>query len=193
MTHTLIVFHSGTGSTAQLAEAARQGAAEIGTASLLRINGADIVDGRWRNESLLAELDEADAVLFGTPTYMGGPSAQFKAFADATGGRWERQALAGKLAGGFTIGSSLNGDQLQTLHYLSILASQHGMLWCNLAVTPGRDPLGRNPLGTQLGVTAQNVEGRVADAYIETARYLGRRIARMASRYEAAVNVEETV
>ncbi|GAB3255929.1 flavodoxin family protein [Chitinimonas naiadis] len=192
MTHTLIVYHSGTGTTAQLAEAARQGAVEIGTASVLCIDGADIVDGRFRREGLLAQLDEADAILFGSPTYMGGPSSQFKAFADATGERWSRQALAGKLAGGFTIGSTLNGDQLHTLSYFNILAAQHGMLWCSLAVAAGRDALGRNPLGTHLGVTAQSVEGRVADAYLETARYLGRRIARMASRYVAELETEQS-
>jgi len=36
---------------------------------------------------------------FGSPTYMGGPAAQFKAFADATGDRWAARTWANKVAG----------------------------------------------------------------------------------------------
>src|SRR4029077_994413 len=33
-------------------------------------------------------ITEADAIIFGTPTYMGGPSAQFKVFSDASSDVW---------------------------------------------------------------------------------------------------------
>jgi multimeric flavodoxin WrbA len=77
--------------------------------------GGDIVEGRLRNEAGLELADSARVVLFGSPTYMGGPSAQFKAFADASSERWSQRRWVDKLAGGFTIGASLNGDQLSTL------------------------------------------------------------------------------
>jgi multimeric flavodoxin WrbA len=43
---------------------------------------AKLADGAWE------KLDAADAIVFGTPTYMGGPSWQFKRFADASSKAW---------------------------------------------------------------------------------------------------------
>ena len=76
-------------------------------------------------------------MIFGCPTYMGGPSAQFKAFADASSDRWERQRWESKLCAGFTVGSNPSGDQLATLQYMTILAAQHGMLWAGIDIPGG--------------------------------------------------------
>ena len=81
---------------------------------------------------MLAQLDASDAIIFGSPTYMGGPAAQFKALADATGERWYRGAWRDKLAAGFTVSSGPSGDKLSTLHYFFTLAMQHGMIWIGL-------------------------------------------------------------
>lgn len=182
MTSVIIIYHSATDTTAQLAEAIRAGAAELADASLFRINGEDIIAGRFRHDGVWTTLDEADAIIFGSPTFMGGPSAQFKAFADASGDRWSEKKWADKLAAGFTIGANFNGDQLNTLTYFSIFAAQHGMLWCGLDIPGGYDAEGRNRLGTQLGLAAQT-EGSNVDAIdLATARYLGRRVASVARR-----------
>ncbi len=68
-------------------------------ATLIPIEGKDIVEGRYQNEDVLAKLGAADAIVFGTPTYMAGPSAQFKAFADATGMIWFQRGWRNKIAG----------------------------------------------------------------------------------------------
>ena len=52
-------------------------------------------------------LDAADAIIFGSPTYMGMASWQFKKFADATSKRWFTSAWKDKVAGGFTISATL--------------------------------------------------------------------------------------
>jgi NAD(P)H dehydrogenase (quinone) len=39
-------------------------------------------------EARAAELDGADAIIFGSPTYMGGVSAEFAKFKDWTAKRW---------------------------------------------------------------------------------------------------------
>src|SRR5690349_7768152 len=85
-----IIHFSGAGHTAALAEAVRKGAASVAGVSvnLIAIGGEDITQGRYSNEAAFAQLDASDAIVFGTPTYMGGPAAQFKAFADATAGQW---------------------------------------------------------------------------------------------------------
>ncbi|WP_439368617.1 hypothetical protein [Bradyrhizobium sp. DASA03120] len=50
------------------------------------------MSGRFQNESVLETIDRATAVAFGSPTYMGGPAAQFKAFADASSDRWSQHS-----------------------------------------------------------------------------------------------------
>ncbi len=177
-----IVYYSARGATARLAEAARAGVADVALPEMIRIADDDIVRGRFMDEAALARVDGAAAVLFGSPTFMGGPAAQFKAFADATSERWERQAWAGKAAGGFTCGACPNGDQSHTLAYFSILAAQHGMLWCNLDLPAGYGAHGLNAMGAQMGVVAEAADGVMTRGEIETAAYLGRRIADLAIR-----------
>ena len=176
----LIVYHTVTGTTRKLAQAAYEGALEVGPAELHAINGNEIHSGRFENDALLEAIDRSAGVLFGTPTFMGGPTAQFKAFADATGDRWGEARWSGKVAGGFTVGTNPSGDQLGTLVQLCIFAAQHGMIWSGLDLPGGQDPGGRNRLGAHLGLVADSRDGSVADIDCVTAKYLGNRIARIA-------------
>ena len=75
---------------------------------------------------------------------MGGPSAQFEAFADATSEIWCKQGWEDKIAAGFTCGSATNGDQGSTLQYFVTLANQRGMVWFGLALV--------RPMGTRIEV-----------------------------------------
>lgn len=176
-----IVFFSGTGTTAALAEAVAEGAGP--GAALYRLSGTDIVEGRYRETAVPEAVDAADAVIFGSPTYMGGPAAEFKAFADASSERWSEQRWAGKLAAGFTCGSQPNGDQSWTLAYFQTLAMQHGMLWCGLPGVP--EPDGANRLGNNLGATALGGLP-VAAADLATARALGSAVAATMTRLSRA-------
>lgn len=165
-----------------MAQALERGAAAIADVTLCRIISDDIISGRFQNEVLLQTIDAANGVAFGSPTYMGGPSAQFKAFADASSDRWSQQRWANKIAAGFTTGACASGDQLHTLTYFTILAAQHGMLWCGLDIPGGEDPNGRNRLGSQLGLATHLVDGGLPQSDLSSAEYLGRRLARIASR-----------
>ena len=151
-----VIYFTGSGHTTKLAEAVVKGAASVAgvTTHLIAINGDDIAKGRYANDGVFAQLDASDAIIFGTPTYMGGPAAQFKAFADATGGRWFSSAWKNKLAAGFTVSMSPSGDKLSTLHYLFTLAMQHGMIWIGQPEMP-LQPNGVNRLGSNSGVMAQ--------------------------------------
>ncbi|PTY08546.1 flavodoxin family protein [Opitutaceae bacterium EW11] len=190
-----IVYFSGTGTTHLLAEAIAQGARSVeGTdVQLLRISPEQFQGGRWSDDAVLAKLAESDAIVFGTPTFMGGPAAQFKAFADATGGVWYTQGWRNKLAGGFTISGSPSGDKASTLAYLSILAAQHGMTWVNLGVLPALasgSPVGENRLGSYVGVMAQNTSAPNSAPTLHpgdavTGENYGRRIAELAARLAA--------
>ncbi len=177
-----VVFFSAIGATAKLADAVCLGAAEFAEPVLHRIHGHEIIEGRFRNEVMLQSLDESDAILFGSPTYMGGPAAQFKAFADASSDRWSEGRWRHKVAAGFTTGTCANGDQGHTLAYFSILAAQHGMIWCNLDIPCGHDAQGRNRLGTQLGVASQTIDNDLLTSDLLTATHLGRQVALLVDR-----------
>jgi NAD(P)H dehydrogenase (quinone) len=160
MAKVAIVYFSGSGTTHLLAEAVLAGVKSVAgvDTDFIRIDGKDIVDGRYTNKSVIERLVSADGVIFGSPTYMGGMAAQFKAFVDALGEVWFGQQLAGKLAAGFTISSSLSGDKQSTLLTLAVTAAQHCMVWVNCVPFPthylGKSD-GVNRIGSFMGVMAQ--------------------------------------
>ena len=184
-----IVYFSGSGHTTKLAEAVREGAISFdgATVHLLPITGDEIEKGRYKNDDTLAKLDASDAIVFGSPTYMGGPAAQFKAFADATGERWFKSAWRDKLAAGFTISNSPSGDKFSTLQYFHTLAMQHGMVWIGLGEMP-MQANGGNRLGgfggfggamAQAGFESPDIAPSAEDKL--TGRLLGKRIATFAA------------
>lgn len=180
-----IVYHSGFGHTARQAEAVARGAGSVAgsVATLVRVEG---------DEAPWDVLERADALIFGAPTYMGGPSAAFKAFQDATskpvfaaGFKWRD-----KLAAGFTNSASQAGDKLATLQQLAVFAAQHGMTWVNLGLPPANNTSAGsdaelNRLGFYLGAGAQSNADQGPDlappeADLLTAEHLGRRVAALA-------------
>ena len=189
MTTISIIYYSGAGHTAQLAEAIGHGAScvEGVQTHLLPITGADIVEGRYSNEAVLKQLDASDAILFGSPTYMGGPAAQFKAFADATAERWFQRTWRDKLAAGFTVSGSASGDKLGTLQALATLALQHGMIWVGVPETPANDK-GVNRLGSFLGAMAlgghEPGDGTPSPEDKLTGEILGRRVAALTKQFK---------
>jgi multimeric flavodoxin WrbA len=181
-----IVFHSGYGHTKVQAEAVHAGATSVPGATVHLVS-VDEIDAHWDR------LDEADAIVFGTPTYMAGPSAAFKAFMDATSGRWAEHAWKDKLAAGFTNSAGINGDKLNTLESIALYAMQHGMVWVGLGLLPGNitaegSPEDLNRLAGFIGAMAQSnadVGPDVAPAGsdLRTAAELGRRVAEAARRW----------
>ena len=123
----VIVYHSGYGHTGKVAEAVAAGSG----GALLAIDAeGNLPAGGWE------QLAAADAIVFGSPTYMGSVSWQFKKFADASSKPWYGQQWKNKLAAGFTNSASMNGDKLSTLHYFFTLSQQHGMLWLGTGMMP---------------------------------------------------------
>ncbi|MBP0021386.1 MAG: flavodoxin family protein [Cyanobacteria bacterium SBLK] len=153
MVKVAIVYFSGTGHTHLMAEAIAVGANKVSDteAELLRISGDNIEKGRWKNDETLTKLDAADAIIFGSPTYMGGIAAQFKAFIDAASSSWFAQKWKDKIAAGFTHSGSPSGDKQGTLIYLATNAAQHSMIWVNNCEMPMQED-GTNRLGSFLGV-----------------------------------------
>ena len=185
-----VVYHSGYGHTAKLAEAVAEGAKRGGgDVALLKADDLSNPDeGPWD------DLNSADAIIFGAPTYMGSASAGFKAFQDATSKVWMKQGWADKLAAGFSNSGSVSGDKLNTLQQFAILAAQHGMLWVGSAEPSGfnmkehtwADATNRG--GYWLGVGAHSPvdtspEEAPVEGELETGRRLGERVAKAAARW----------
>lgn len=182
-----VVYHSGYGHTQKAAEAIYAGAAAADTqVELIAIDAqGDVSEQAWEN------LAAADAIVFGSPTYMGTVSWQFKKFADASSKHWYGRKWQDKLAAAFTNSASMNGDKLSTLHYLFTLAQQHGMLWVGNASMPSNSKAAHrddvNYLGSFAGLMtvspsdASPEEGPVPGD-LETARLFGQRIAQTVKR-----------
>jgi multimeric flavodoxin WrbA len=183
-----IVHHSGYGHTRRQAEAAKEGAEQVTgiEALLLTVEEAQT---RWQ------ELAVAEAIIFGSPTYMAGVSASFKAFEEATSHAVFGKGFAwkDKIAAGFTNSGSRSGDKLATLMHIALFAAQHGMHWVNLGLPPtNNSTLGSeaelNRLGFFLGAGAQSNVDQGPDlappeADLATARHLGRRVAEVTIQF----------
>lgn len=180
-----LVYFSNTDITGQLMRAAHDEIVEMDVDIIdYQINGPEIVEGRFVNPELFESLKTVDAIIFGSPTYMGNVSAQFKAFADASSEFWETQEWSGKIAAGITSGTGLNGDQSSTLQYLSVFASQHGMFWVGIDVPYSVSSVGINRLGCHLGVTSHCLTNDVHEGDLKTARYLARRVVSVAKKLD---------
>ena len=190
MTTISVVYHSGTGHTRKMAEAVLAGAASVGgvETQMIAIEGKDIVEGRWQNDKIMEMLDQSDAIIFGSPTYMGCVSGQMKSFLDATSERYLSRAWVDKIASAFTVSAGLSGDKLNTLSTIAIGMMQHGMIWVGLEQTPFNDK-GINRLCFYLGAAGQALheplEEAPNDQDKETGRLLGIRVASLTKKLKA--------
>lgn len=179
MSQLAIVYQSGFGHTAVLAEAVADGARDYGASvSLIGVDG--ITDDDW------ATLDAADGIVFGSATYMGNVSAGFQAFAEKTGRRCIEGAWRDKVAAGFTNSGAKSGDKLHSLMSLAVFAAQHHMHWVSLGLTAGWNSAAGceqdlNRLGFWLGAGSQTDVDASPDgvhpADVRTCRHLGARVA----------------
>ncbi len=176
-----VVFHSGYGHTLRMAQAVAEGA----QAELVPIDAeGNLPAGGW--DALAA----ADAIIMGSPTYMGTVSWQFKKFADASSKPWFSQAWKDKLFAGFTNSATMNGDKLSTLHYLFTLAMQHSGIWVGTGLMPANAKAAQrndiNYVGSFTGAMAQSPSDSSPDEMLpgdlETAKLFGKRVVEVAQK-----------
>lgn len=177
-----LVYFSGYGHTKVLAE---NFAAHI-NANLIEINqDGDIQEQDWQT------LDDAAAIVFAAPTYMGAAPWQFKKFADATSKKWYTRVWQDKIFAGFTNSASLNGDKQVTLIQFQTLASQHGGIWVSLGLLPAnaknatRDDI--NNLGGSVGALIQTPSDagvdEIPEGDIETVKAYAQRVQAITNKF----------
>ncbi|NHV28336.1 flavodoxin family protein [Burkholderia sp. D-99] len=185
--NTVVVYHSSYGHTKRMASAVAEGADAV----LVAIDTeGNIAADAWNT------LAGADAILLGSPTYMGGPSWQFKKFADASSKVWFEGGWRNKVFGGFTNSASINGDKLNTLEYFFLLAGQHGGIWVSMDIKPAnlkastRDDLNR--MGSYIAPMAQTPADaspeEMSPGDLETARRYGMRVAMIAGQFRSGTS-----
>ena len=183
MSKVVVVFHSGYGHTQRMAQSVADGA----NAELLAIDAdGNLPEGGWEL------LNEADAIIMGSPTYMGTVSWQFKKFADASSKPWFTQQWKDKIFAGFTNSATMNGDKLSTLHYLFTLAMQHSGIWVGTGLMPSNGKAAQrndvNYVGSFSGAMAQSPSDASANEMLpgdlETARLFGERVAATVAKFK---------
>ncbi|QZP31048.1 flavodoxin family protein [Pseudomonas sp. DR48] len=196
MVKVAIVYSSGQGHTRTVAEHIQKGASAFAgvRCELIEVLPQHITEkGRWYDEQIMQSLATADAIVFGSPTYMGSMHGLFKLFLEHAFAPWLGQEWKDKIAAGFTNSSSRSGDKLVTLEQIAVFAAQMNMVWVGVGDQPGgnysaSEVTDVNLNGSWLGLATQSIgdvepENSPHPGDRLTAERFGRRIARTTSRW----------
>lgn len=198
----LVVYYSMYGHVLQLAQAVAAGVRSVPGAEVvlrrvadLPFNQAKLQESQHARTTLelqqdipivtLEDLQDADGVLFGTPTRFGNMCAQMKAFFDQLAGLWLQGALEGKPAGLFVSTATTHGGQETTPFTMMVPLLHLGMIIVGVPYsTPGMlHTTGRG--GTPYAATTVAGGGNdlsPAPEDLEIAQALGARVARLAAK-----------
>lgn len=143
MTKILVLYYSSYGHIEQMAYAQAEGARKVqGVAAIVKrvpeLVPVDVAkaSGFKLDQSAPiadpAELDQYDAIIFGTPTRFGNMAAQMRNFLDQTGALWARGALIGKFGSVFCSTASQHGGQETTITSFHTTLLHHGMILIGL-------------------------------------------------------------
>jgi len=196
-----VVFYSMFGHIYKLAEAVAEGAREVEGAEVELLQVAELVpddvlekSGAKKAREVFAhiptanpsDLEDADAIIFGTPTRFGNMCAQMRNFLDQTGGLWAQGALIGKVGSVFTSTGTQHGGQETTLTSFHITLLHHGMVIVGLPYSEARqmtldEVTGGSPYGatTIAGTDGSRIP---SENELAMARFQGRHVADIAAR-----------
>lgn len=193
-----VIYYSATGTTYQLARGIEEGAKEAGAEVRLRKvhelapEEAIASNEGWAAhkletqdvaEAALDDLEWADAIIFGTPTRYGLPSAQLKQFIDSTGGLWATGKLLNKIGSSFTSVATLHGGHETTITAINNIFYS----WGSIIVAPSyADPIqfqAGNPYGASF--VSNNGALKPDEVAMSAARFQGKRITEVTAQFLA--------
>jgi NAD(P)H dehydrogenase (quinone) len=163
----LITYHSATGNTEKMAQGVAEGAKAVsGTSVVLKRVGEVIRD----------DLVSADAVIVGSPVYVGNMSGQVKTFFDNWGPKFglgtQTRSMRNKVGAAFATGGSVSNGKEITM--VTILGA---MLGSGMIVISAGDRFGRFGASATTGSDSPGIDAKeIADA-----RELGQRVAEVAA------------
>jgi NAD(P)H:quinone oxidoreductase type IV len=194
-----VIFYSMYGHVHTMAEAVAAGAREVEGAEValyqvpelvpqdvLERSGAAAARKAFAHVPVAtpAQLADADALLFGTPTRFGNMSAQMRNFLDQTGGLWVKGALVGKVGSAFTSTASQHGGQETTLTSFHTTLLHLGMVIVGVPYAEPRltvmdEVSGGTPYGASTLAGGDN-KRPVSENELAIARFQGRHVATIA-------------
>lgn len=134
------------------------------------------------------ELEQYDAIIFGTPTRFGNMAAQMRNFLDQTGGLWVKGALVGKIGSVFASTGTQHGGQETTITSFHSTLLHQGMIIVGLPYSfPGLTQMDEIGGGTPYGATTlAKADGsrQPSQNELEGARFQGRHVAEIATRLQ---------
>jgi NAD(P)H dehydrogenase (quinone) len=204
MPSVLVLYYSSYGHIETMAHAQAEGAARVPNARVAVKRVPELVPPeiakaagiRMDQPAPVAtadELDQYDAIIFGTPTRFGNMASQMRNFLDQTGALWARGALVGKIGSVFCSTASQHGGQETTITSFHTTLLHHGMIIVGLPYTfkdlaTMREITGGTPYGASC-VTGAGSELRMPTALeLEMCRYQGEHVTRIASRLVAGAS-----
>jgi NAD(P)H dehydrogenase (quinone) len=198
MSEILVVYYSRHGSTAELARQVCRGIESI-PAARARLRSVAPVSAENERPVIavppagapyatLEDLRACDGLILGSPTRFGNMAAPLKYFIDSSSSLWLDGSLEGKPAAVFTSTQSMHGGQESTLLSMMLPLLHQGMVLVGLpyteqALTQTRE--GGSPYGAS-HVAGMATEGQLSPHEVQLAQALGRRVAQLATRLEAA-------
>lgn len=198
MTKILVLYYSMYGHIETLAGAIAEGARSVDGVEVSVKRVAELVPeealkssgAKTEQSAPIAspkELDQYDAIIFGTPTRFGNMAAQMRNFLDQTGSLWLAGKLVGKVASVFTSTGTGGGNESTILTFIPTLL-HHGMIYVGLPyscpeLTDVSEVRGGSPYGA--GTIAGPDGSRTPSAKeLSMARFQGAHVAKIASRLQ---------
>lgn len=194
-----VVFYSMYGHVHKMAQAVAEGAAQVGEAQVqlfqvqelapeaaLERVGALAARRAFAQVPVIepAQLGEADAVIFGTPTRFGMMCAQMRNLLDQTGQLWAQGALINKVGGVFTSSNTQHGGQETTIVSFHATLLHHGMIVVGVPYSvPEISAMGEMNGGSPYGastIAASDGSRQPSLVELSVARAQGRRVAEIA-------------
>ena len=198
----LVVYYTMNGHTYRLAEAVAEGARQVEGADVaLRRVPETLSEAELKRRGASAEakkvfdkvpvctpgeLEEADAIIFGTPSYLGNMAGQMRIFLDSLGVQWKRNALVGKAGSVFVSSGSQHGGQESTILNFIPTLLHLGMVVVGLPYTfesqrridevAGGSPYGASTIVGRAG------ERTPSETELAGARFQGKHVAEIASK-----------
>lgn len=180
----LVLYYSRHGATQQLADAIADGIASVGGEALMRTVTSAGEPASQRDLTVtLADLEQCDALIMGSPTRFGHMASALQQFWESSSSAWLRGVLVDKPGAVFTSSSSMHGGQESTLLSMMVPLLHHGMLITGIPYTvpaiqttaAGGTPYGASHVEHAAGNQLSQHERQAAQA-------LGARVAQLASQ-----------
>jgi NAD(P)H dehydrogenase (quinone) len=196
-----VIFYSMYGHIYKLAMAVADGALEIEGAEVGLYQVPELVPAEALERSgakaarqafahvpvaVPGQMEEAHAIIFGTPTRFGNMCAQMRNFLDQTGQMWAKGALVGKVGSVFTSTASQHGGQETTITSFHSTLLHHGMIIVGVPYSEQRlltmtEITGGTPYGAS---TLAGADGsrQPTENELAIARFQGKHVAQIARK-----------